>query len=355
MCALQEKSIMSSRNISYDIAKGIGILLMVIGHTGCPNWLHNAIYSFHMPLFFILSGLCLNDQRIEGSTMQYICNKVKRLYIPFVKFGLFFYSISIVLSILFFKESFRPNDVIKDIILILGMIQTPELVACYWFLTALLTSSVAAFIILKVSRIIYPHHLWLNLGILLVIMLIFLKYNIHLSTLITYKTPYYSAFIITGYLLKNNIRNIKSIHCRHIGICCILFCASISALLHIHTDTYSSIEILMVFVLSTIGSLGTIFISKDFAEHNNILSSTIKVLGERTMDILTWHFTGLRMMNILLVLMFSLPTTEMHAFPCITSNSLYWLVYVPFAIFFSLLIGHCIRTYKENSLIKFHR
>ena len=45
------------RDQSIDIAKGIGILLMLMGH--CPGlvWpLRNSIFSFHMPLFFILSG-----------------------------------------------------------------------------------------------------------------------------------------------------------------------------------------------------------------------------------------------------------------------------------------------------------
>lgn len=39
-----------------DIAKGIGIFLMVIGHTGIPKLASQWIYSFHMPLFFFLSG-----------------------------------------------------------------------------------------------------------------------------------------------------------------------------------------------------------------------------------------------------------------------------------------------------------
>lgn len=39
-----------------DIAKGLGIFLVVLGHTYRKNPVQNWIYSFHMPLFFILSG-----------------------------------------------------------------------------------------------------------------------------------------------------------------------------------------------------------------------------------------------------------------------------------------------------------
>ena len=45
------------RDVNIDILKGIGMLLVIIGHSGCPWPFYPAIYAFHMPLFFIVSGL----------------------------------------------------------------------------------------------------------------------------------------------------------------------------------------------------------------------------------------------------------------------------------------------------------
>jgi fucose 4-O-acetylase-like acetyltransferase len=53
------------RNPTIDIAKGLGILLVVFGH----NWwvlvhselLYRVVYSFHVPLFFFLSGIFLKE------------------------------------------------------------------------------------------------------------------------------------------------------------------------------------------------------------------------------------------------------------------------------------------------------
>ena len=47
-----------SKRVAYlDIAKGIGILLVILGHcTAIPEWLNHLVFSVHMPLFFILSG-----------------------------------------------------------------------------------------------------------------------------------------------------------------------------------------------------------------------------------------------------------------------------------------------------------
>jgi len=49
-----------------DIAKGIGILLVVLGHNDMNAYhplLHRFIYAFHMALFFFLSGIFFNPDR----------------------------------------------------------------------------------------------------------------------------------------------------------------------------------------------------------------------------------------------------------------------------------------------------
>ena len=53
-----------NKRIEYiDIARGIGILLVVMGHNdfaAVSPFMYKVIYSFHMPLFFFLSGYFLN-------------------------------------------------------------------------------------------------------------------------------------------------------------------------------------------------------------------------------------------------------------------------------------------------------
>ena len=41
----------------FDIARGITIILMIVGHTLSFGWKRNLIFSFHMPLFIIISGM----------------------------------------------------------------------------------------------------------------------------------------------------------------------------------------------------------------------------------------------------------------------------------------------------------
>ena len=51
------KTVKKERDITWDIVRGIGILLVLVGHSGCPIILKNFIYLFHMGLFLFVSGL----------------------------------------------------------------------------------------------------------------------------------------------------------------------------------------------------------------------------------------------------------------------------------------------------------
>lgn len=65
-----------------DTAKGIGIILVVLGHVNQNKNLQYFIYSFHMPLFFIISGYLYETKE------KYIQKKAKRILIPYLIFSL---------------------------------------------------------------------------------------------------------------------------------------------------------------------------------------------------------------------------------------------------------------------------
>ena len=55
-----------------DLAKGIGIILMIIGHMpSIPSAVHNWIFSFHMPLFFFLSGYMFKKKKVIIPGIKY--------------------------------------------------------------------------------------------------------------------------------------------------------------------------------------------------------------------------------------------------------------------------------------------
>ena len=64
-----------NKRIEYiDIAKALGILLVILGHcvyTAKIPHLGVSIYSFHMPLFFIISGMFVKPIGFKKGTLKY--------------------------------------------------------------------------------------------------------------------------------------------------------------------------------------------------------------------------------------------------------------------------------------------
>lgn len=79
---------MNNRDEAIDIAKGIAIICVIIGHLdGVNGILANAIYSFHMPLFFLVSGYLFKPSGNKES----IIKNFERLVKPYLLVcGLFF-------------------------------------------------------------------------------------------------------------------------------------------------------------------------------------------------------------------------------------------------------------------------
>lgn len=79
---IESNQFYKDRDLSFDIAKGIGIFLMVIGHTSLPKFASTWIYSFHMPLFFLVSGVFFNPEKYR-EWYGFFVAKSKTLLIPY--------------------------------------------------------------------------------------------------------------------------------------------------------------------------------------------------------------------------------------------------------------------------------
>ena len=80
-----------------DAAKGLGIVLIVLGHISSvetPSALYVYIYAFHVPLFFFISGLTLKPGRETFGAM--LKGKVRSLLVPYLFYALLGYAFYIV-------------------------------------------------------------------------------------------------------------------------------------------------------------------------------------------------------------------------------------------------------------------
>lgn len=85
--AIQNNYSQMSRIEWVDVAKGIGLILVIFGHllySGTWTNVHRAIYSFHMPMYFVLSGFIAHPRKTTFDS--YVKQKSQELLLPSVIF-----------------------------------------------------------------------------------------------------------------------------------------------------------------------------------------------------------------------------------------------------------------------------
>lgn len=80
-----ENKLCAARNGVLDIMKGLGILLVIVGHSTITKMPHDVIYTFHMPLFFVVAGFLYKEKPMDGKWWR---NNFYRLLVPYLIFGI---------------------------------------------------------------------------------------------------------------------------------------------------------------------------------------------------------------------------------------------------------------------------
>lgn len=185
------------RDSSFDIMKGIAILLVVLGHSvpdqasasGIASYplylMRTIIYSFHMPVFFFVAGYFMHIPLKEGF-QKFIKDKSIRLMVPYFTIGLLYFPFKLALS-KFASQQIDPQDIWK---IFIGINPDGEL----WFLYCLFFISIL--IGLLVKRV--------NWGLLIISFIIGIfseKINIFFMPMIS-EILYFQFFYILGLYIK---------------------------------------------------------------------------------------------------------------------------------------------------------
>lgn len=178
------------RHVELDILKGIGIILVVIGHNINDK---TFIFTFHMPLFFLISGFLFSPK----SPKTYLKKSAVRLLIPYVCFLLVISLPEICMGLykadygrlrsLFFRMLFG-GEVLKGVY------------AVFWYVTVLWMSANLFNLILhkKVKYWLLP--LLVCVAYLTCLVSYSLPWNIQV-------VPMATVYLWIGYILKQGIGN----------------------------------------------------------------------------------------------------------------------------------------------------
>ena len=122
-----------------DIAKGFGIILVVWGHL-IPSDAKRLIFMFHMPLFFIISGILFRESELS---MAVVFKKLCSLGIPYLSFLVLFAIVPLVYR---FKLSvYGISPLLMEILkIIIGGRYLGGQTGVFWFVSCLFFTQLLA-------------------------------------------------------------------------------------------------------------------------------------------------------------------------------------------------------------------
>ena len=327
------KECMVNKNNYVAIAKALGIMLMVIGHSGCPDFIYRIIYMFHMPLFFFCSGLFFKPADTIADIQTFVIKKFKGLYFPYVKWSILFLMFhNIFLSLHLYDPSsigVYTGSMFVDRLLhiIFTMTGHDQLADPFWFFKQLLLSSIWVLLIMyAVRRINSKIKNFVILTLLLLLTMISKFYGWGLPVIWNMSIMFLSSsFFFVGYLYGKY--EIKSIDL-YVGVVAMLV---VILGVYIYDDYLDMLwfnfkNVLLFFVLALIGILMTLSFSQLFEK--TPCRHVLYYIGNHTMIILVLHLFVFKFVNLLKIVVFQLPFERISDFKVITENNeLFWPVY----------------------------
>ena len=322
---------------SVSFAKGIGIILMVLGHTFFSPYGHDVIYMFHMPLFFFISGYCFKESYLEDFR-NYARKRIGKIYVPFVKWGLIF----LLLHNIFFhlniyngtygfegevSQLYGVSDYLKRAFLILFCLSGNEqLLGGYWFLHTLFFASFVFYGLLKLKKPI--------VGLLIALLLSVLLYFKGIPIVNIYcgaKEFFAVSCMMAGYLYKTySLDKLADKYSAYVLFASVLLLVLGSLFWNGEMLDMKWYHTVPYFISAMAGIIIVMKLSKYSTEKARCISNIISNIGNKTLKILTWHFLSFKLVSLVIIACYRLPIEHLAEFPVMHPYNVqgWWVLYL---------------------------
>lgn len=278
-----------TRNVSIDIAKGIGISLVVLGHLNdyfgadIPG-AYKFIYLFHVPLFFFLSGLFFKEKERFGDCLK---KKFLRLYVPYLLANFFFFAVEMTRARLLgdaYDGYLSWGDLFYAVCglwPVLSMLSGPT-----WFILILFR----VFIIYKLLQLLFKGNKYLMLSFCVLaggLGALFPIGQYRISQTLA-ALPFFSLGHVCTADFIDNRRVFTTTKCILFGLvsAIALFFTSLHQMTNIAVNVYGSIP--LFFTGAILGIIMILCLSK-LVEKWTVASKSLSFVGQYTLPILIWH------------------------------------------------------------------
>lgn len=287
---------MSTHDSRISVAKALCIILMVVGHSGCPEFMRVFIYQFHMPCFFFVSGFLLKQKYIN-EIRAFGWRRFKGLWWPFVKWSVLFLLLHNVLTALHLYETrYSWSDMGYKLFHIITLTGSEQLLGGFWFLKELLYASIFSVVGLWTLQISFPKYkdMHLQMGVILTVLFMVLAYGLSIVPFkiptIGSKTMLASSFFIAGYTYQKTHYQMSR---WDVGILLLL---GVWIITFFFTGSMGVVQtgIFLYFFVAMAGAIGVLHIA---GRIHGVWQRFLDYVGDKTLYILTFHFISFKLVS----------------------------------------------------------
>lgn len=335
-----------------NVARGILISLVVIGHIEVPTYLSRFIYLFHIAALFFISGYFSS---VDTTSIKNCClnclKRVSKLYIYYLKYELLFLIFkNFFLSIGFYSQHveyggkyIQPDtisDFIANIVLIFCGMGREVMASAFWYFISL----IFAIIIFTVIRYISDHQKRVNSFYfeLISVFVVFIMgcacnfWDIYLPRLapaLTLILPFYWGYLQATKKIEVRFDNPIILFLSFIALVLLSNYGSISMNANMFPNP-------IFFILATFcGIYMVIGLSKLIDNYLNRVSQIIRYIGKRSVAIMIFHIFSFKLIFLLQYVAGEIPYSAISQNLGNPNGSFIWFVlFFLSGIYFSILL-----------------
>lgn len=304
-----------TRDNTVTLVKAIGIILVVLGHVLASDMVvRKAIFTFHMPLFFIMSGYCFKEKYLDDAK-QFLIRKIKGIYVPFVVFSLVFLALHNVFCRL---NIYEPTWLYgwKDFAwhtsrIVTRMSHDEGMLGTFWFLKELFLGNIIFYVTYKLLKArIVP-----TVIALFAITELACVFQLRIPYFgVTFLSTYAAFFIAVGHWWKKAEWKSDQWWVWIIGILSILIEAIFADRVAMKYQTPLS---LVYYAIPAIFGTMVVFNSCQWLIRcvSNYKWPLLNFIGEHTLSVMALHFIAFKLVTYPYIKLHNLPIESLQAFP----------------------------------------
>lgn len=335
---LEEKSKM--RKVYLDIAKGLGIFLVVWAHARAPYSAY--MYLFHMPLFFLISGYLYNSKK---GFKDFFVGKFKTIYIPFVVWNL----LAVLIKTIVHPDMLR-NNIKAAVKILLTLDKDGQFFGATWFLASLFVISIMyKFLDVYIKECKYKYVFITGCFVAMGIMGFEITFPYMFS-----RTLILGMFYAIGYMVHIYKQELYEFFRPALAWLAfvIFFVTGHFNSAGMGTNTYKA-HFTFVFG-AVLASYSIVYLSMWIEKVQYItvmkkIQTLLSYLGKKSIDILIWQFVAFRVVIAAQLYLDGISWNEiLEYYPVYNTNGGWWFVYTIVGLFLPILWGNFLRLILER-------